>query len=83
MKKDYMGNKIFLKIFLSVEIKNPRETYKHKVSRGIYIYYISAINSISSTNNGNHFSYKSVVKKNIFFYHSFHAFIISYSTSQQ
>lgn len=67
MKKDYMGNKIFLKIFLSVEIKNPRETYKHKVSRGIYIYYISAINSISSTNNGNHFSYKSVVKKNIFF----------------
>lgn len=62
-----MGNKIFSKnIFICRNTKNPRETYKHKVSRGVCIY-ISAINSISSTNNRNHFSYKSVAKKNIFF----------------
>lgn len=52
-----MGNKIFSKnIFICRNTKNPRETYKHKVSRGVCIY-ISAINSISSTNNRNHFSY--------------------------
>lgn len=44
-KKTTWVIRFFLKIFLSIEIKNPRETYKHKVSRGIYIYYILYISN--------------------------------------
>lgn len=77
-----MNYKFFSKNIFICRNKNPCKICNYAISQGINIC-ISITKTTSATNNASHLFYKSIAKKNILFYHSFHAFIISYSTSQQ